>query len=308
MRVICLFLLTLVATSTRSQEVSNIKITILSTMMADTRGVGEWGFSALVEADDQRILFDAGLKPTTVFDNANELKVSLAKIPWLILSHNHLDHAGGVAKLRAAYKDSGSFNKIFTGPGFFYRDVAPGGLRKSTDSITLTATGLTFEPVATFRQIAPGIYLSGATPRVHDEKNYPLGKTLQTPQGTIDDNVPEDMSMVIKTREGLILLSGCGHAGIVNTITHVRNQFPGLKIITVIGGFHLLDTPEEKIAWTATKLSEAGVQYFVGAHCTGLNSVYQIREAMNLPKDRCRVGTVGMTYSNTKGINSGWMK
>lgn len=297
----CLFSL-----ATLSQEVSNLKITILSTMMADREGFGEWGFSALVEADNQRILFDAGMKPNTVYDNAKEMQVSLAKIPWFILSHNHQDHTGGVAKLRAVYKDSSSFSKIFTGPGFFYRD--PAGLTKATDSVSLVGTGTRFETINSFRQIAPGIYLTGAVPRIHDEKNYRTGGTLVTPQGVIDDNVPEDMSMVIKTREGLVVLSGCGHAGIINTVELVRAQFPGIKVYAVIGGFHLFEAPEEKIAWTATKLKEAGIQYFVGAHCTGLNAVYQLREAMGLSKENCLVGTVGMIFTSEKGIIGGLMK
>lgn len=292
----------------KAQDISSVKITILSTQMSDTKGVGEWGFSALVEADSKRILFDAGLKPTTVFDNANEMKISLANIPSLILSHNHLDHTGGVKKLTDAYSDSASFKTIYIGSGFFYRTANPAGLQKSSDSVSLANAGIKIEAVNKFREIVPGIYLTGPTPRIHDEKNYPPGRTINTPKGAVEDNVPEDMSMVIRTSEGLVLLSGCGHAGIINTLDHVRAQFPGKKIVAVIGGFHLLDTPEEKVRWTGERLKDAGIKYFIGAHCTGLNSVYQLRQVLGIKKEDCVVGTVGMTFTSGKGIAGGWMK
>lgn len=308
MRIIFLAGFSLLSLFINAQQVSKLKVTVLSTMMTDLSGVGEWGFSALVEADSTRILFDAGLKPRTVIMNASELKLSLANIPSLVLSHNHTDHTGGVLALETAYKDSGSFRRIYTGPGFFERDAVPVGLRKETDSVRLVKEGIIFETVPAFRAIAPGIYLTGPTPRRFDEKNYPPGKKLKTSSGEIEDNIPEDMSMIIVVSQGLVVLSGCGHAGVINTVTQAMEHFPGKKVIAVIGGLHLLDTPESKIDWTAAQLKDAGVRYFVGAHCTGLNSVYQLRASMQLPKEQCRVGTVGMTFSPDKGITGGWMK
>ncbi len=70
-------------------------------------------------------------------------------------------------------------------------------------------------------------------------------------------------------------------------------QFPGRKIVAVIGGMHLLDSPDAQIAWTAGKLKDAGVQYFIGAHCTGINATYQIRQLNGLSKSDCLVGAVG---------------
>lgn len=291
-----------------SQQVSNLKITILSTMMADLKGVGEWGFAALIETDNNRILFDAGLKPNSVVNNAAELNVSLAGIPSLVLSHNHTDHTGGLFTLRNTFKDSGSFTQIYTGPGFFNREAVPVGLKKQTDSLRLSQSGISFQTIESFRSVAPGIYLTGPTPRRYDEKNYPPGKKLKTATGEIEDNVPEDMSMVLDTPQGLVIISGCGHAGIVNTVTQVTDHFPGKKVLAVIGGFHLLDTPEPKVSWTAQELKKTGVQYFIGAHCTGLNALYQLRAAMGLPKEQCVVGTVGMTFTPDTGIKGGWMK
>src|ERR1700741_4966202 len=78
--------------------VHQLKITVLSTMLADHDGVGEWGFAALVEADGRRLLFDTGARPDTVLINAAALHIDLSSIQDVVLSHNHADHTGGLVK------------------------------------------------------------------------------------------------------------------------------------------------------------------------------------------------------------------
>src|SRR5882724_7493560 len=82
-----------------AHQVKSLHITILSTMLAD-RGVGEWGFAALVEADGRRLLFDAGYRPETVLENARELGIDLSTVTDVVLSHHHGDHTGGLVTLR----------------------------------------------------------------------------------------------------------------------------------------------------------------------------------------------------------------
>src|SRR5262249_19622027 len=83
-------------------RIRSVRITILSTMLADTKGLGEWGFAALVEADGRRLLFDTGARPDTVLANARELSVDLSDVTDVILSHHHADHTGGLLPLRRA--------------------------------------------------------------------------------------------------------------------------------------------------------------------------------------------------------------
>lgn len=295
-------------TTLQAQTASGVKITILSTMLADTRGVGEWGFSALVETGGKRILFDVGARPTTVRDNAAELKVDLSGISELVLSHNHADHTGGLQSLREKFNDKGAFATAYIASHFFLRDTIPAAMKKERDSVAYVKAGGRFIVVKGFMEIAPGVYLTGPVPRTYPEENYPKGRVLKTVNGTIPDNIPEDMSMVIKTPQGLVLLAGCGHAGIVNTMEYIQREFPQQKIIAAIGGFHLLDTKDDKLQWTAQKIKEAGVQFFIGAHCTGLNAVYLIREVTGLKKSQCLVGSVGTTFTPETGITTGWLK
>ena len=83
----------------QNSKIEDFKITILSTMLSDAH-IGEWGFSAIIEADGQRILFDTGSREKTVLQNANELNISLDNIDDVFLSHNHKDHTGGIITLK----------------------------------------------------------------------------------------------------------------------------------------------------------------------------------------------------------------
>lgn len=291
------------------QQINKVKITILSTMLADTKGKGEWGFSALVECDSTRILFDTGKFPDIVYENAQALHVDLSNIPNLILSHNHLDHTGGAIYLRNKYQPKGSFSSVLLGPGFFKPKLLEGkNPMMSFDSAAYTQTGGAIRVVSSFTRIAPGIYITGPVPRVHPEENYPKTTLIRLANKTAVDIVWEDISMVIDTKEGLIVLSGCGHAGIVNTLEFVKKNLPNRKVYAAIGGFHLLDAHEQKLTWTAEQIKIAGIQYFIGAHCTGLNAVYSIRSVTGLPANRCIIGSVGTIFENDKGITTGWLK
>src|SRR5262245_1927625 len=101
--------------------VRSLRITTLSTMLADD-GIGEWGYAALVEVDGRRILFDTGARPRTVLENAAELKVDLAGITDVVLSHNHGDHTGGLLTLRrdVLTRDAKALTRAHVGRGAFW--------------------------------------------------------------------------------------------------------------------------------------------------------------------------------------------
>src|SRR5262249_11966088 len=104
-------------------QIHNLKITVLSTMLVgDLAGIGEWGFSALVEADGHRVLLDTGLPPETVLQNARDLKIDLSDVHEVILTHNHGDHVGGLLTLRREMmkKDPAAMSIAHVGKGIFY--------------------------------------------------------------------------------------------------------------------------------------------------------------------------------------------
>ena len=291
----------------QSNLVNDFKITILSTMLSDTH-IGEWGFSALVEVDGEKILFDTGSRPNTVFQNAIELNIDLRNIKNVYLSHNHKDHTGGLLFLKTKYPNS--FVNAHVGEGIFYsRPNKNGGdhylLKNKSD---LIQEGVKFIFHKQPNQIIPKVWTTGQIPRKYDEKNWSqLGKMIDQNGNIQEDIIPEDQSLFFDTKKGIVLISGCGHAGIINTLEYVSKIFPNRPIYKILGGFHLLKLDAEKLKWTADKMKSFGVNYFVGAHCTGINSTYMLREFMNSTKNRVLIGSVG-TFITPNGIIPGYME
>lgn len=292
--------------------VKKLKITILSTMLAQ-KGVGEWGFAALIEADSVKILFDAGGREKTVLENSKELNIDLSAIPELILSHGHGDHTAGWLPLRTAMKASNpnALSITHACKGLFDTRISASSQEfsnRKTDSLQYIKTGAVVQVHEVFTEIHPGIFLTGQVPRKYPEKNYGLGGNKMRKKdelgNTIDDIVSEDMSLVIRTEKGLVLISGCGHSGLINTITHIQNNLQQ-PLLAAIGGFHLLENNDEQIKWTADELKKIGLRYFMGAHCTGIEPVYQIREWVQLKRGECIVGSVGAVFELGKGFSAG---
>jgi len=288
-------------------RVRALKITLLSTMLADD-GIGEWGFAALVEADGQKILFDTGARPRTVLENARELKIDLAQVPMVVLSHNHADHTGGLLTLRRELQatNPAALSRVHVGRGLFWsRPTADGGdsnlpLKTRAD---YEAAGLTFVEHEKPAQILPGVWVTGPVPRVHPERNWSGRGRVKGPEGVVEDTIPEDQSLVVDTDRGLVVLSGCGHAGVVNTAEYARKLVREAPLHALLGGLHLFPLDGERLDWTADKLKAFGIESFLGAHCTGIEAVYHVRGRAGLTRKSCVVGAVGATFVLGEGID-----
>jgi 7,8-dihydropterin-6-yl-methyl-4-(beta-D-ribofuranosyl)aminobenzene 5'-phosphate synthase len=294
----------------QQSRVRTALITILSTNLAD-EGMGEWGFAALVEADGHRILFDTGAHPDTVLNNAREMKIDLTGIRDVVLSHTHDDHTGGLLHLRRelAAANPDALSRTHVAKGFFYQRILSAG-QNAQDRIVLMRTeyertGGAFHEYEKPAALFPGVWLLGPIPRVHPEKNWSGSGKLKTPEGIAEDTIPEDTSIVLDTDLGLIVLSGCCHAGIVNTLEYARKSVRLAPIRAAVGGFHLMRASDATLDWTAQKLQEFKLANFIGAHCTGIEPVYRLRLKAGLSRNTCVVGAVGDRYSTEKGIIAG---
>jgi 7,8-dihydropterin-6-yl-methyl-4-(beta-D-ribofuranosyl)aminobenzene 5'-phosphate synthase len=291
--------------------VGNLKITILSTMLADDAELGEWGFSALVEVDGHRILFDTGAHSDLVLKNARSLKIDLTTVPEVVLSHNHSDHVGGLLTLRQSVVNTApmALARVHVGEGIFYprRLVTPRVEDNPMIRIRpeFEKTGGVFIVHDRPAQLYPGVWLTGPIPRKYPEHNWSSNEILVTPSGPVEDNIPEDMSLVFNTRLGLVILTGCGHAGIVNIADYSRSIIRPARIHAIVGGIHLFDATEETCRWTAEKLNEFGLDNFIGAHCTGIETVYIFRRELRLDRAHAVVGAVGASFTLGKGIDPG---
>lgn len=297
------------AQTAASHKVANLEIKILSTMLAD-EGFGEWGFAALVEVDGRRLLFDTGANDDTVQRNLKVMGLDLSDVETVILSHNHADHTTGLLTLRRQFaaKTPKALSKVYAGSGILSPRITPAGRlddRLATIKRDFEATGGNFIDVAQPIEILPGVWLTGPVPRIHPERNWSNVGKVRTAAGDVEDTVPEDMTLVVQTDKGLVYLFGCGHAGVINTLAHARKRIDPSPVQAVIGGLHLFAASEQHLAWTAAQLKSFGVQQLVGAHCTGIESVYRIRDLVGLTRDTCMVGAVGASYSLAKGIAAG---
>ena len=298
-----------------NHRVSKLEIKILSTMLAD-EGFGEWGFAALVEADGRRILFDTGANEDTVQRNLNALGLGLADVEIVILSHNHADHTTGLLPLRRQVMAATprALGRVYAGRGLFWPRLGANGQpdeRMNRIRREYEATGGIVSEVTGPLEIAPGVWLTGPVPRVHPERNWGSVRPgssaglVRSDKGDVEDTIPEDMTLVVRTDQGLVTLFGCGHAGVINTLEHIRASVDPSPIRAVIGGLHLFAADDKYLAWTAGELKRFQVQQLIGAHCTGIEAVYRIRDLAGLNRHSCMVGAVGTTYSLARGIEVG---
>lgn len=286
-------------------SVSSLKITTLSTMLAN-QGIGEWGYSALVEVDGEKILFDTGRKFETVLNNAEELGIDLSDVEDVFLSHNHGDHTGGLLTLRQRLKKQNinAISKIHVGEGIFDQRIGFGNsmleLKKE-----LEADGVSFIVYNESVELFPGVWITGPIDRIHPEKNYGGQLKIATKNGEEIDTIPEDQSLIINTKKGSVVVAGCGHAGIINTLEHVKSKINSNNTFAIVGGFHLVNATDENLAWTAEHLQNFGVSKIIGAHCTGINSLYALKNLMKLDRKDAVVGSVGDSFDLERGINPG---
>jgi 7,8-dihydropterin-6-yl-methyl-4-(beta-D-ribofuranosyl)aminobenzene 5'-phosphate synthase len=103
----------------------------------------------------------------------------------------------------------------------------------------------------------------------------------------------------------MVVITGCGHAGIVNILTFARGEFPDEPVHAVLGGLHLFPASDEQLNWTADMLKDFKMANLLAAHCTGMEATYRIRQRLGLPRKAVVVGTVGSTFILGEGIHTG---
>jgi 7,8-dihydropterin-6-yl-methyl-4-(beta-D-ribofuranosyl)aminobenzene 5'-phosphate synthase len=299
------------AATKRPAQIHALKITVLSTMLVGEphTELGEWGFSALVEADGHRILLDTGSHPDTVLQNARDLNIDLSDVKEVIITHNHWDHVTGLMTLRREMmkKNPAALSVLHVSRGIFYSRPSPKGEQNTMIAIRkeYEATGGKIIEHSDGAEIFPGAWLTGPVSRKYPERNWSVTGKVQTPNGLVEDNIPEDQTLVFNTTKGLVVLTGCGHAGIVNILTDAAEHFPGEPVYGIVGGIHLFAATDDQLNWTGDKFKEFKVANLVGAHCTGIEALYRLRDRAGLTRQSAVVGTIGSTFSLADGIHPG---
>ena len=295
---------------------SKYEITVLATNIANFGGFGEWSFGALYEGADETVMFDTGFHEDTVMHNAKRLGKDLSKVEKVVLSHFHADHTGGLLKLRREFGqiNKRAFSKVYVARGFFDQRLnskaeidsanrlGPGGFeRVSTFRSEAEALGITFVVVEGPMEIAENLFITGPVARQNEHYNGPSGLFVQIDGSLTPDIIRDDQSLGMLTEKGWVMMSGCGHAGIINTGETLR-RIKDRPIYAAIGGFHLWLAEDEVVNRTAEWLGEAGLEKFLGGHCTGIHATNQISELLGLERHEISHTAVGSVLTRDLNI------
>ncbi|WP_323078940.1 MBL fold metallo-hydrolase [Klebsiella quasipneumoniae] len=253
-----------------------MKLTVLvdNNTLIDRYLIGEPGVSYLIEHDGQKILFDTGYSDVFL-KNAQTLKIDLTSIDSIVFSHGHNDHTWGLNHL-AQYYDRINFipeRKInlichpdALSPKYF--DAKSIGINYRFDQHDLF-----FDKICSKKPypLTEKIIFLGQIPRGNTfEMLTPVGHTVDDKGESIDDYVMDDSALAIKTPEGLVVVTGCSHAGIANIIEYAKQVTGENHIASVIGGFHLQNADEDLLNQTGDYLKALSPGSLYPCHCTDL--------------------------------------
>jgi len=244
--------------------------------------------SLWIEYDNKRILFDTGQSDLLV-RNAQQLGADLAETNAVVLSHGHYDHTGGLdAVLNIAAKA-----KIYLHPAA----IEPKFSQKTSGAESIGMPNSAQKAIGdreviwteTPTQIFPGIKVTGQVPRINNFEDvggaFFLDENCQEP-----DELLDDQTLFIESQKGLVIILGCAHAGVVNTLHYVAKLSGGKHIYAVIGGMHLLSASAERVECTIDVFRQYDVQKIGLAHCTGNNAIEKFKSVFPGQYFVCSVG------------------
>ncbi len=238
---LCAFLFLIFALSASAQHSEQITITVIYDNYTFTPNTTpDWGFSCLIEGTEKNILFDAGQKGDIQLRNMDSLKIGYDRYDLIVISHNHLDHTGGLN----AVLDKNPAVTVWFGASFpenFSREI------KGRGATPVLVSG----PV----NICEHVYTTGEMAGIANEQ-----------------------SLVIDTDSGLVVITGCAHPGIVNMIKKAK-EIRHKNVYMVLGGFHLIQTNDDGIRQIIQEFKALGVKKCGATHCTGDKAIELFKEA-----------------------------
>jgi len=248
----------------------------ITTLSENTASMGEflseWGLSILVETEKGIILLHTGRSISASY-NIGTLDINLSRIDKIVLSHGHQDHTGGLRQiLRKMKKDV----EIIAHPDIWATKYS---CRKEEGDKyigipfqrqELEGLGARFNLTTKPVKVTDNVLTTGEIPMVTDYEE--IDSALFVKEGTSwqSDKLLDDLALIINTKLGLVVVLGCAHRGIINTLYHAQRLTNAKTIHTVLGGAHLFSASEEQIWLTITALKDIGVQRLGLCHCTGL--------------------------------------
>ncbi|MBR7120767.1 MAG: MBL fold metallo-hydrolase [Lentisphaeria bacterium] len=254
-----------------------MKFTLLADLQDVAGFTGEFGLSLQIEYSGEKFLFDTGADDAFLLNSA-KLGLDVSRLP-VILSHGHYDHSGGLQYLSPALIRC--VRSVDCGHYSCHADGTVHYISMPFASQRVLHDGNVFA-VDDFSAVGNGLYLTGPIPRNSGEDCG--GNFFHDAQCLTPDEIPDEQALL---SSGGILVTGCCHAGIINTMEFCRTAHPEIKIHSIVGGLHLCHAGEKRLHRTAEYLKEAGVKQLYLLHCTGENAIRFLQH--NLPE--CRIFT-----------------
>jgi 7,8-dihydropterin-6-yl-methyl-4-(beta-D-ribofuranosyl)aminobenzene 5'-phosphate synthase len=255
--------------------------------------LAEHGLSFYIEAGDRKILFDTG-QNLAISNNARVLGIDLNQIDTVVLSHGHYDHSGGLQSILAS-------NKNFTLHG--HPDVFSPKVKKTNgdykyigipvEKNNIVNSGISLQLSREPVEIAPGLMTSGEIALENDfELKEPMF-FLKQEDKVIHDTLADDQALILDTAKGMVVLLGCSHRGVINTLTHVTQLKGNNKIHAILGGLHLGKASDGKLAKIIDHLREFDLDMIGVGHCTGPRAFLALANEF---EDRVYLNTVGNVF------------
>lgn len=252
--------------------------------------MAEHGLSLFIEVrvkgEKHCLLMDFGGSPDGAARNVDPLQLNLGAVEATVLSHGHFDHYSGIETILRLVPGQKLPLPLYVGKEAFARRylAIPNGVSMDLGALSkdkVKSLGLEVREISAPTAILPGVLLTGEIPRVTPfEQGSPLLEIERAGQRD-KDLFPGELSLVfLLAGRGLVVVSGCAHAGIVNTVRHARELTGEEKVYAILGGFHLSGAPDEKIDKTVAALKEFKPELLVPMHCTGFTATKIMSDRM----------------------------